>query len=269
MGWGWFLAVDFQFYIFSPFIIFLHYKKPVLGWITITIIGLIDVFSSFIITFYYGFAPNLLARQPHFFDYFYQKPYCRSSPYVIGMAAAYFYSYIKRNRPNFKIPSIILNIGYLLSFISIFIVIYAIYWVDDFNQLENSLYLSLSRLAWALSVAFLMLTFFFGYGGILRIFFCLRIWQPLAKLTFGAYLVHPIVMWLVYYNQWEYIMFTYRNMWYFYIGHLVISFSIAALLYLAVEKPTMNVEPFVIGGAIKLYYRLRGKDPSTLRMEDL
>lgn len=185
------------------------------------------------------------------------------------MASAYIYSYIKRNRPNFSIPSFILNIGYFISFTSIFFVVYAIYWDEDFIQIESSIYLAFSRLIWGLSVGFLMITMFLGYGGILRTFFCLRVWQPLSKLTFGAYLVHPIVMWLVYYNQWEYLMFTYRNMWYFYFGHLIVSFSLAAILYLIVEKPTMNIEPFVIGGSVKLFYRITGKDPSSLKLEDL
>ena len=103
------------------------------------------------------------------------------------------------------------------------------------------------------------MTMFLGYGGLLRKFFFARVWQPLAKLTYGAYLSHPIFMWLFYFNQWQYIFIQNRNVWYYYIGHAVCAFSFAVIAYLLVEKPFMNLEPILIKGVIRLIFKIRNK----------
>lgn len=259
MGWGWFLAVDMQFFLVSPFIIFIHYKKPILGWSILIVWLAQDLTTSVVLSAVRGYSPSIIKAQPHFFAEFYQRPYCRASPYIVGMSCGYLYSYIKRNKPDFKIPTVILHIGYALSLSTMAVIVFGIYWDDQWNQLENSLYLGFSRFAWGLCIAYLNMTMFLGYGGILRKFFFARLWQPLAKLTYGAYLSHPIFMWLFYFNQWEYVTIQNRNMWYYFIGHGTCAFAFAVIAYLLIEKPFMNLEPLLIKGVIKLVFKIRNK----------
>ena len=259
MGWGWFLAVDMQFFLVSPFLIFIQYKKPVVGWILLSLWLLQDLTTSTALSAVREWSPSIIKAQPHFFEEFYQRPYCRASPYIVGMASGYLFSYVKRHRPNLQIPSLVIHIGYGLSFATMATIVFSIYWDEGWNQWENSLYLGFSRFAWGLSIGFLNFTMFLGYGGIVRQFFFARIWEPMAKLTYGAYLSHPIFMWLFYFAQWQYPVIQNRVVWYYYIGHAVCAFSFAVIAYLLVEKPFMNIEPLLIKGVMRKIYQIRGK----------
>lgn len=259
MGWGWFLAVDMQFFMVTPPLIYIQYKKPIIGWILLSIWLAQDLTTSTVLSAVRGYSPSIITPQPHFFEQFYQRPYCRAAPYIVGLSSGYLFSYIRRNKPNFKIPMPAVILGYIISFSTIFVIVFSIYWDDQWNQFENSLYLGFSRFAWGLSIAYINLSMFLGYGGIIRKFFFARLWQPLAKLTYGAYLSHPLFMWLYYFNQWTWIMVENRNFWYLYISHAFCAFTFAVIAYLLIEKPFMNLEPMLVKGVIGIIFKILKK----------
>mmetsp|Transcript_7916 Transcript_7916/g.33321 ORF Transcript_7916/g.33321 Transcript_7916/m.33321 type:complete len:688 (-) Transcript_7916:36-2099(-) len=259
MGWSWFLAVDLQFYVVSPFVILLHHRSPRLGWLLWAVLLVADLTTATTMSTVYGLSPDLMKPQPDFFNVFYQKPYCRASPYLVGMAAAYAYSYISRKRPNLQLPWWLLTLGYGLALSAMYAIIWGTYGDDDWAQWQNTLYLGFSRFGWGLAVGYIMLMSFLGYGGLIRTLLCWRYWEPFAKLTYGAYLCHPIVVQLFYYSQWQYLAYQNWNMMYYFIAHAFCAYSFAAVAYLLVEKPCMNLEPLVIKKIITTVARLRGK----------
>ena len=259
MGWGWFLAVDMQLFLVTPILIFIHHKSPKIGWFLLSVWLAQDVTTAVSLVLARDYSASILIQQGHFFSNFYQRTYVRASPYIVGIASGYIYSYLRRNKSNFSIPSILLSIGYFLAFTGMFVVVFAIYWVDSWNTFENSIYLGFSRLIWGLSIAYLIITMFLGYGGLLRSLFYARCWQPFAKLTYGAYLSHPIFMLAFYFNQWSYLFYQNINMLYFFIGHLSCAVMFSVVAYLLVEKPFMNLEPIIIKAAFKLIYKILRK----------
>lgn len=58
------------------------------------------------------------------------------------------------------------------------------------NLLLTSLYHTTYRTLWTLSIGWIVLACYFGYGGPINSFLSMTIWQPFVKLSFCAYLLH-------------------------------------------------------------------------------
>jgi peptidoglycan/LPS O-acetylase OafA/YrhL len=53
---------------------------------------------------------------------------------------------------------------------------------------------SLSNAGWAVCVAFVIWLTAYGRGSLVEYLLGSHVWEPLARLTFGAYLVHPLII---------------------------------------------------------------------------
>ena len=57
------------------------------------------------------------------------------------------------------------------------------------NLTSRILYDSLSRILWSLAMSFIIYACVTSYGGFVNEFFSWKVWQPLSKLSFCAYLI--------------------------------------------------------------------------------
>lgn len=48
-GWGWYLAVDFQLFLITPFIMFIYFKNKKVGWIVTFLLFLGSVVCAFVL----------------------------------------------------------------------------------------------------------------------------------------------------------------------------------------------------------------------------
>lgn len=90
-------------------------------------------------------------------------------------------------------------LGWLVTFALMATVIFANY---PFIQLGNhktnveyALYASLSRIAWAFGLSYIIFACVHGYGGPVNWFLSFSLWQPLSRLSYAIYIIHyPILM---------------------------------------------------------------------------
>ena len=68
-----------------------------------------------------------------------------------------------------------------------------------------------------------------------------RLFHPFSKLTYPAFLVHPIVM-ALFYGRQEPARFSHYLMLYLILGHIVITYVSAFLLSALFELPLLQVE---------------------------
>lgn len=89
---------------------------------------------------------------------------------------------------------------------------------------------------------------FQGYGGPLRRLLDNRVMAILSRLTYGAYLVHPAVIWFVMVDQP--LPVHYSTTWYsfHFLGMLLVVFALSAILFVMVEKPFSTLERLVLIG---------------------
>jgi hypothetical protein len=69
--------------------------------------------------------------------------------------------------------------------------------------------------------------------------------EPFSRLTFGAYLVHPMIISVIYQSMVEFHRYTHIQIAVNFVAVLFLTYAAAAVLFLAVEKPFMNMEAIV------------------------
>lgn len=89
--------------------------------------------------------------------------------------------------------------AWIVSLALMLVVIFANYPLLQPNRqstaLEHGLYDSLSRVAWASALCYIIFACVHGYGGPVNWFLSHPLWQPLSRLCYSIYLLHfPIVL---------------------------------------------------------------------------
>ena len=94
-GWGWYLSNDMQMFLILPWIIIIYKSLPLLGTL---VLGLCFI-GNFIATGFIAYNNNLSAgtfsQAPNFYDVYYDKPWVRVSPYLVGLGFAMMYENYK------------------------------------------------------------------------------------------------------------------------------------------------------------------------------
>ena len=255
MGWSWYLANDLQFFVISPLIIY-----PLYVWFTGGVMASAAlILVSFAVTGFIAGFYHLPASQffplahgfpvlPDFPDYstqVYIKPYCRIGPYIVGLVLGAIFFYNKK--PSF--PPLINWLLYLTVWMSaVVIAIPTVYGLQDgfyghvFSQPENIIYTMLARTSWGVALALMIFACHHGYGGPIDSFLSMPFWVPLSRLTFNAYLVHPIILDVLDGSQRDAIYYTDITFVPYIIGSVVLSYGAAAVVSVLVEFPVANVE---------------------------
>ena len=75
----------------------------------------------------------------------------------------------------------------------------------------------------------------------------MNVWTPLARMTFNAYLVHPIVMTVIYGTLQTSVHYNDITMACYFVVFVVMSYGAAALVCIFVELPLSTIEALVFG----------------------
>lgn len=261
LGWAWYLANDMQFYIISPLFLIIMYKFHLKGAvisigfsvllftiISALIVGLKDLPVLISVAWLPNTPANVRARVGDFGDDFYSKPYTRINPYLIGLFFGFIISrkiFLTR-KPNFAITFF----GWAAATALGMLVIYGPYSVfkpggQMFDTVQNILYGSFSRLAWALALAWVVYACQYKMGGWVNTFLSWNAWIPIGRLTYGAYLLHPIIL--------NYYYKTMEHQWHFqddttifrYLSVLVLAYSFSFLMSIMIDIPVYNLETMI------------------------
>ena len=104
----------------------------------------------------------------------YVKPWCRFSPYIVGILLGYFL-HITKGKP-FKMSKVTNLWGWVIAIATGLAIVYGLNIPDHINEetlqfdsglsmAENILYGGFHRLAWSIAVAWVIFTCCRGYGG--------------------------------------------------------------------------------------------------------
>ena len=76
------------------------------------------------------------------------------------------------------------------------VLLYLIYGLynTELTQLSGAAFSSLSHSAWAMSLAWIVIACSAGYGGYVNTLLSAPVIYPFSRVTYCAYLVHPIVI---------------------------------------------------------------------------
>lgn len=255
VGWSWYLANDMQFYLISPLFLYPLWKWPKAGFGILGAFLLATWTTTGIMSYTYDLIPmfvgvihtqNFTAYEKRMWDSFdliYDKPYCRIAPYIIGAILAYIL-YKTAERRNF------LNwwqqlLGWAVAAFCSLSVVFGLYHVE-MDTVTAMFYNALCRSSFVIGLAWLIYACETGHGGFLTKFLSWKLWIPLSRLTYSAYLVHPILIHGYYQAYPTSLYFTQLTVVTNFLGFLLTSYGLAFAFSLVFESPFMNLEKLVV-----------------------
>ncbi|XP_078686671.1 nose resistant to fluoxetine protein 6-like [Branchiostoma floridae x Branchiostoma belcheri] len=245
MIWSWYLANDMQFFVIGVPLVYILYRWQILG----IAVKLALLLASFITTAVISWHYNLKAPGGDPVKY-YDKPYCRIGPYLVGVAVGWFLVKIKRKETkSTTLRLLMVRIGWIVAASCAVAVLYSTYGLYQGTafktESEHVLYLTVHRTVWAMALGWVVIACYHGYGGVVDIILSWDAWVPLSRLTYCAYLVHLLVMYAVYLTREVPVHYSMFTMIYFFLGHLTLSYGVAFLVSVAVEAPLLGLEKII------------------------
>ncbi|XP_017755635.1 PREDICTED: nose resistant to fluoxetine protein 6 [Eufriesea mexicana] len=236
MLWSWYMANDTQFYVLGILLLLLSikYLKAI-----VVVVFLLIVSSSFT-TFAIAYSNDYVARiQEPFalFDELYDKPWLRAGPYFVGVSTGYI---LFKTNCKLKLPLVARAIGWVLSSAIMFSVVYGLY-PGNLTVPVSSVYAALGHTAWAIGVSFIVIQCCTGSARMIDSFLSLRLMYPLSRLTYCAYLVHPVLMTFVAAQMDGPLHLHNTVVLILYFGNLVASYLISFCISMAFEAPVVNL----------------------------
>jgi len=117
---------------------------------------------------------------------------------------------------------------------------------DSWTTLDNALYLTFARPVWALSHAVIVVACYFDYVPLINGFLSHWIWTPLSRLTYCAYLLHPLVINLRCGLAVQYFQFTAWTVFQNFATDSALAYAAAIVAWCLVEKPVATLIGFVV-----------------------
>ncbi|XP_036144154.1 nose resistant to fluoxetine protein 6-like [Monomorium pharaonis] len=232
MSWSWYLADEMQFYIITVAILILSTMYFYAAVMTLGALSIGSIILSGYISYIYTYIPTP-DETYKYQDILYIPPWTRINSYIIGIMAGY--TLIKLNNLLLKREIVILCwcIFGFASACNIFVLFY--------KRLESvlitAIYVAFHKTFWTIGIAWIVIACSTKHGGIVNKLLSLKIWIPLSRLTYCAYLIHPIVIRSIRYYSETSIHFEVLSCIVLSVGNITISYFCAYILSLIVEIP--------------------------------
>ncbi|XP_046573369.1 nose resistant to fluoxetine protein 6-like [Haliotis rubra] len=252
IAWSWYLANDMQFYVVAPLALIPlalssqmkdNFARKVLKLIGICVsVGCIII--SIACTGYYSYH-NFQDLNGVFLNV-YIKPWNRIGPFAIGMLVGYM---LQTKKSKIEISPFMQGLGWVLALTAAGLCTLLTYddtkgpgWGIDGRTAFDTLF----RPVWALVLGWVVFICCKGKGGIVDWMLSWDWWQPLSRLTYGAYLVHLVFMITETLSMRSLIYYTQGYIVYRYFGFVCMSFIFSFLLAILVEAPMLQLEKLAL-----------------------
>nr|XP_055036279.1 O-acyltransferase like protein isoform X3 [Misgurnus anguillicaudatus] len=179
----------------------------------------------------------LLGAYESYFQYYYNKPYTRYGPYLLGILAGIYLT--SKNETLIKKQwQAVIGWFSSLSIMALLVgLAYVLREVPPHPSLPHAVYQGSHRTVWALALIWVILACEEGYGGFVDKILSLRLWVPLSNISFACYLIHPIIIILYNGKQETGVHYTDLNFFYLFLGHLLLTLPLGFVLTVLIEKP--------------------------------
>ena len=252
-SWAWYLANDMQFYLFISPLLLVMFKihKNIGAAVSVFLILACIGIRGFLVSWYgivHGKGATKHTDDPWAKEPLYNRPWARMSVYVIGFLTGFILHHV---RCKLRMKRLFVLVGWCLATATALAVVYGLFYYSKHPNTSMSLvatgfYDSLSRTAWGLSLSWVVLACASGHGGLVNWFLSWKVWAPLGRLTYAAYLIHPIILVIYELNLATPLHFTDLTVIYMFVSNLVFSNIAAFIVSMAVEAPMMAIEKLLL-----------------------
>ncbi|XP_066297620.1 O-acyltransferase like protein-like isoform X2 [Branchiostoma lanceolatum] len=251
-GWAWYLGVDMQLYVIAPGLLVLLYKKPNWGVGLVTILLGVSMALTGIL---YHFLVNVPPGS--YYGTVYKYTFTRMGPYMVGLLMGYILFKTDRKVPNTGRTKALMLLGWFCAtgVAVLFVVAPQFIGGSPYSVLGQPAWRAWDRTMFSCAVAWVVYACCVGYGGIITEFLSWSGWVPLSRLTYTAYLVHPIIMHVYTMSLKTPLFYSATNWWFYFIAYSFIAFLCGFVASIMVEFPFFGLEKLI-------FPQRRGRDSS-------
>ena len=257
---SWYLAVDTQLFIFVPiFLYLLYYYWPAgvaallatlcASWTTTGIIAGVNEYNANAIKDgFSGIYGTGVLEYPDSRTDIYEKPYCRAGAYLVGMLLGFVLHKKWEPTKNLRVRIPFYGVMWILAVVLCITPVYGLYGSfngHEFSDFENITYFMFSATGYSIGLSCVIYACHNGYGFIINTILSWKLWVPLGRLTFAAYLIHvPLYIFYFATLQTRVLMTDYLTILAF-VANVGLSYSVALVIVALVEYPFTYVVLFV------------------------
>jgi peptidoglycan/LPS O-acetylase OafA/YrhL len=254
IGWSWYLMVDMQFYVLAPLLVLPFLYSKVIGKIVIGSVSMISILTTAFIYSYNDLHASLgKGMDFEYFTLFYNKPYCRIIPYLMGILFFNLYTESKQGNMqrfnNFISKGgkyLLYGIGLVLMYFSITVIHYLDTNPNSWSQAIDTLHELTFRPAFIFGLICIIYPTISGYGKLLGNIFGYPLFNPFSKLTYSMYMVHLIVVYVIMLHGVSGHYSTLFGMWVNFFINTSISLVISFLIFVIFENPLSELNRMLI-----------------------
>ncbi|KAF7287125.1 hypothetical protein GWI33_002502 [Rhynchophorus ferrugineus] len=187
------LGIDTQLFFTSPFLVYILWKWPRKGFITLASLATLSTIARYYVTYtmklnnyvHFGTSVKQLFETA---DYMYILPPHRATVYIMGIIMGYLlrnFKHITFTKVQLRIGNTIAVCSFLISYLgpSFMSKIDYIY-----NPIDAALYAAISPILWVGSFCWIIYTSQLGYKGIADYIFSNPVWTLWTKISYTVYL---------------------------------------------------------------------------------
>ncbi|CAG5095629.1 Similar to nrf-6: Nose resistant to fluoxetine protein 6 (Caenorhabditis elegans) [Cotesia congregata] len=188
MTWSWYVPCDIQFFIIGTFLLLLSEIHFYASAFLLMALLVISVIVNGLISYGYGYTATIeqMFLQP---EILYSSPWMRIGPYLVGIIAGYV---LRSLNGKLDLSTKILCLLWIVGSSCNISVLFGLY-QRNFSPMSAAMYVAFGRIVWALGIAWIVIACHTNNAGFINKILSLKIWNPLCKLTYSAYLLNPLV----------------------------------------------------------------------------
>uniref|UniRef100_A0A1I8Q753 Nose resistant-to-fluoxetine protein N-terminal domain-containing protein n=1 Tax=Stomoxys calcitrans TaxID=35570 RepID=A0A1I8Q753_STOCA len=236
MIWSWYMANDMQFFVMASFLLMfsMRYSKAVV--LTLVTFLLSSWGISGVISLHYHYT-HKVSSPFESFDFLYDKPWQRVGPYIIGMLTGYIMSRVRTP------PKVSGRLNTLLWFLSLGLLVLIIcgVWHGELNEVPTAFYVSMAHTGFGVALIWIVLSCCWNLSPTMNRILSYRCLWPLSRLTYCAYLIHPVIMLVLSYRMDGTIHLNPLFITVIFFGNAVVSFIAAFFISVAFESPVIRL----------------------------
>ncbi|XP_078602748.1 O-acyltransferase like protein-like [Branchiostoma floridae x Branchiostoma japonicum] len=220
-----------QMYILAPALILALYKKPDMGIIITTSLLVLSCACSL------GPLHTIAETMGCESDYFWTP--ARMGSYVMGILLAYLLFRTNSQVPNTRATKVLMLVGWAIAASLVRLLVLTPGGIRAFISNPDGpawQRMPIERLLFSATICWIIFAGCVGYGGIISEFLSWNIWLPLSRLSYVAYLIHPLVLYAFYGHYMQmgplfysgftwFILFAGLSVWIF-LGAIVVSVGV-------------------------------------------
>mmetsp|Transcript_90103 Transcript_90103/g.197362 ORF Transcript_90103/g.197362 Transcript_90103/m.197362 type:complete len:713 (+) Transcript_90103:1-2139(+) len=269
MGWSWYLSIDMTFAILGMILLNLWKVSKPAGWAAAGLIAAaclgVDIQQSYYHHLDYDVVSPSFAKYAH---YLYTRPYLRFPGFCLGLVTPWLLDALSKRgyTPGSRAISTAARMKWFVASLVAVGFLALCIWLPMTNTsgagpsppardcvkntcwgpFMNAIWISFSRPLWVLGWAILVLACYFGYAPVLNAVLAAPVFKPMSNLTFGAYLVHPMLIKWIAANRTDYYYFTWGDAFGRGTFNFFVAYFLATVTWCLVEKPFATMTGWLV-----------------------